>query len=281
MIDDTLEPHEVTATLGEMAQPSPDMQPPASQSHHSQQEETTETTPTSHAYDGRAIYFQTIRGRNVESTKAYPGTSAMSPSDMAALQMTQAFELPPRALKSCYIDNFFKYCYPWAPVVERSWLTETPKQKPSLLLLQAVLLAGSRVTRPNNIEASSELYVRAKALFFSNYEQNPVLLIVACLLLQWWNPAGPDRVCMDNSQFWMRTGAGIAISIGLHKEMPNTRDAAYRRRLWWSLVVSSRVAKHPLSTNTNTRLSRREIAKCRPRMADHGQSQWKRLMCPS
>ena len=195
-------------------------------------------TPTGRIHDGRAVYFESIQGRDVEATKAYPQEPGVSPSDVAVLQTSQAFDLPPRAVKSCYIDNFFKYCHPWAPIVEPAWLHETPGQKPSLLLLQAVLLAGSRVTTPNDLEASGRLYARAKTLFFSNYERNPVILIIASLLLQWWNPAGPDRFCLDNSHFWMRTGVGIALEIGLHKENWARRDVAYRRRLWWSLVVS-------------------------------------------
>ncbi|KAF5012779.1 hypothetical protein FDECE_1199 [Fusarium decemcellulare] len=209
-----------------------------SSTHHTPIEETSETTPTSLVHDGRGIYFEAMRGRNLDSTKAYPQTSGMSPSNMVALQASQAFDLPSRAVKSCYIDNFFKYCYPWVPIVERSWLRELPRQQPSLLLMQAVLLAGSRVTRPHNIEASGELYARAKALFFSNHEQNPVLLIITCLLLQWWNPAGPERICLDNSQFWLRNGVGIAMGIGLHKENHNSReDAMFRRRLWWTLIA--------------------------------------------
>ena len=199
---------------------------------------TPNTSPVGRVHDGRAIYFAAIEGRDVESTKAYPQESALSPAEMTTLQTTQAFDLPSRAIKACYIDNFFRFCYPWAPIVERSWLEETATHKPSLLLLQSVLLAGSRVTSNQNSCPSSALYARAKALFFSNHERNPLTLAVACLLLQWWNPAGPERFSMDNSYFWHRTGVGIAFQIGLHQDGPNTKEARYRKRLWWALVVS-------------------------------------------
>ena len=202
----------------------------------------SDNTPTGQVHDGRAVYFESIEERVVESTKAYPQTSAVSSADMAALQCYRAFELPSRSIKACYIDNFFRYCYPWLPVVEPIWLRETPTQKPSILLLQAVLLAGSRVTTPNDINASVELYARCKALFFSNYEQNPVIRIITCLLMRWWNPAGPDRVCMDSSHFWISTGVSIAVAIGLHEDSAaHAKDASYRRRLWWSAVVSNQL----------------------------------------
>lgn len=184
------------------------------------------------------MYFESIEGRVAESTKAYPQTSAVSPADIAALQCYQAFELPPRSTKACYIDNFFKYCYPWLPVVEPAWLRETPTRKPSILLLQTVLLAGSRVATPSNLDASHELYASTKALFFSNYEQNPVIRIITCPLMRWWNPAGPDRVCMDSSHVWISTGVSLAVAIGLYADSPQSRDTCYRRRLWSTLMVS-------------------------------------------
>lgn len=226
---------ETPAVQGLLSPAAPELPDNHALSHPSVEDQTT---PSGSAHDGRVVYFESIEGRNTESTKAYPQTSGMSPADIVSLEASHAFDLPSRAIKTCYMDNFFKYCTPFVPIVARSWLDGSSQQKSSLLLQQAVLLAGSRVTRPHNMTASKELYARAKALFFSNYEQNPVMLIITCLLLQWWNPAGPDRICMDNSQFWLRTGIGIAIEMGLHRESPSAKDAPYRRRLWWSLVVS-------------------------------------------
>ncbi|KAL2204280.1 hypothetical protein CC79DRAFT_1312635 [Sarocladium strictum] len=199
--------------------------------------EVPKVMPTAAAHDGKALYFGHLEGRIVEATKAYPQTTTLLSTELTTLQQSGAFDFPPRALKACFIDNFFKYCYSWVPVVEASWLLETPRQKPSALLVQAVLLAGSRVTAPNDISVSRDIYQRAKTLFFSNYEQNPVRRVIVCLLLRWWCPAGPDRVCIDSSHFWIGTGVRIAISIGLNTESTDSRDASYRRRLWWSLIA--------------------------------------------
>ena len=196
------------------------------------------TSPASCVHDGRAVYFADIASREVESTEAYPHPPGLSPLDMANLQANHAFEYPSRAVQSCYIDNFFQYCYPWVPIVERPWLEDTNGKTPSPLLMQAVMLAGSRVTSPIDHEASRELYNKAKVLFYSNYEKNHITLIIACLLLQWWNPAGPERLSLDSSSFWERTGVGIALQIGLHKRQTHSPNASYRRRLWWALVVS-------------------------------------------
>ncbi|CAH0058040.1 unnamed protein product [Clonostachys solani] len=200
-------------------------------------EEDVQSTPMSLVHDGRALYFSAIEGRNQESTKAYPEGDGTSPSDIALLEASNAFDFPSRAIKTFLIDSFFKYCYPWVPVVERKWLeSSSSEQPPSPLLVQAVLLAGSRVTSMGSV-SSKDLYLKAKALFHSNQEKNPIVLIIACLLLQWWNPAGPERISLDSSVFWQRTGVGIATQIGLHRETSTQKNKTFRRRLWWSLAA--------------------------------------------
>lgn len=65
---------------------------------------------------------------------------------------------------------------------------------PSLLLLQAVLLAGSRVCRsPALLDStgSSELasltfYKRVKALYDANYESDRISIVQSLVLMGWW-----------------------------------------------------------------------------------------------
>ena len=69
-----------------------------------------------------------------------------------------------------------------------------PKNPPSLLLLQAVLLAGSRVcTNPQLMDANGSttpaamtFYKRAKALYDANYEDDRVTIVQALVLLGWY-----------------------------------------------------------------------------------------------
>lgn len=157
------------------------------------------------------------------------------------LQLQGAFSLPPPSIRNSLIDSFMAVCSPWMPIVDRLSLeSSSTSMETSLLLLQAVFLAGSRVSSaPLTYVPSEELYGRAKALFFSGYEKNTLVMITASVLMQLWNPSGPEHVSLDTSSFWLRTGVGLAFQVGLHRE-PKTgsADASLRRRLWWTLWVS-------------------------------------------
>ena len=149
-----------------------------------------------------------------------------------------AFELPPESIQKQLMDSFHRYCAPWTPIVDPKWLDGD--KPPSILLLQSIFLAGSRVSKAHLEYGSSEIfYRRAKLLFFFGGRNNSLISIVAACLLHWYNPVGPEDVSTDTSGFWIRTAGAMAFQIGLHKEPPpNAKDRGLRRRLWWSLVVS-------------------------------------------
>lgn len=160
-----------------------------------------------------------------------------SAADLQMLREQGAFELPPLSVQTELMKAFNKYCAPWTPVVDPKWLD--PSASPSMLLLQSIFLAGSRVSKAHLEYGSSEVfYRRAKLLFFFGGRSNALVSIVAACLLHWYNPVGPEDVSTDTSGFWIRTAGAMAFQIGLHKEPPpNAKDRGLRRRLWWSLVV--------------------------------------------
>ncbi|OQD73066.1 hypothetical protein PENDEC_c017G02871 [Penicillium decumbens] len=164
-----------------------------------------------------------------------------SAADLQMLREQGAFELPPLAVQRQLMYSFNKYCVPWTPVIDPKWLDE--RAPPSMLLLQSIFLAGSRVSKAHLDYGSSELfYRRAKLLFFFGGGNNSLISIVAACLLHWYNPVGPEDVSTDTSGFWIRTAGAMAFQIGLHKEPPpNAKYRGLRRRLWWSLVVRDNV----------------------------------------
>ncbi|KAF3393943.1 Acetamidase regulatory protein [Penicillium rolfsii] len=172
-----------------------------------------------------------------ETTYTSPKASA---ADLQMLREQGAFELPPLSVQNELMKSFNKYCAPWTPVVDPKWLDQST---PSMLLLQSIFLAGSRVSKAHLEYGSSEVfYRRAKLLFFFGGRNNSLISIVAACLLHWYNPVGPEDVSTDTSGFWIRTAGAMAFQIGLHKEPPpNAKDRGLRRRLWWSLVVRDNV----------------------------------------
>lgn len=113
------------------------------------------------------------------------------------LHQRGAFLLPPRALCDELVESFFKWVAPVVPVINRSRFMRRyrdPKNPPSFLLLQAILLAGSRVCTNTQLmdadgsttPAAMTFYKRAKALYDSNYEDDRVTIVQALVLMGWY-----------------------------------------------------------------------------------------------
>lgn len=193
------------------------------------------------AYRGRDRYL----GRHVSFDEAIStppqanlNESRLSPADLQLLTQQGAFQLPPKPVQNEYIAAFMRFCYPWTPIVEPEWLDGSSPV--SYLLLQAICLAASRVMKqPARVYGSSaDFYRRAKLLFFFGHERDPIISIVSTILLNWYNPVGPETISTDTSGFWLRTAEALAFQIGLHKEPSRTeKQKGLRRRLWWTLVV--------------------------------------------
>lgn len=194
------------------------------------------------SYLGRAEYVSGTVPIDEEDAKNYSaGRETVLPeTDQKFLAELRAFEVPARSVRESLLSNFMDRCYPWMPIVEPSELRPTKDFEPSILLLQAVFVAGARVSMAPQAQASGHVfYRRAKALYYTGCEKDPLATVRAICVLQWWNPSGPEHISMDASSFWRSMGVALAHQIGLHREPnPKLPDAALRRRVWWTLVVS-------------------------------------------
>ena len=117
--------------------------------------------------------------------------------ELRILHERGAFLLPPRQLCDELVEAFFTWIAPVVPVINRSKFMRRyrdPKNPPSLLLLQAILLAGSRVcTNPQLMDANGSttpaamtFYKRAKALFDANYEDDRITIVQSLVLMGWY-----------------------------------------------------------------------------------------------
>lgn len=118
------------------------------------------------------------------------------------LQQKGAFLLPPRSLCDELVNCYFKWVAPVVPMINRSRFMRRyhdPDHPPSLLLLQAVLLAGSRVCHDpqlmdangSSTPAAMTFYKRAKALYEANYEDDRITIVQALTLMGWYSE-GPE-----------------------------------------------------------------------------------------
>lgn len=188
------------------------------------------------------------------------------------LHQRGAFLLPPRTLCDELIDSYFKWVHPIMPVINRTRFMRQyrdPKNPPSLLLLQAVLLAGSRVcTNPQLMDANGSttpaaltFYKRAKALFDANYEDDRVTIVQSLLLMGWyWE--GPEDVT-KNVFYWSRVAIIVAQGSGMHRSVEqsqlNRSDKRLWKRIWWTLFTRDRSVAVALGRPVNINLDDSDV----------------------
>jgi hypothetical protein len=214
--------------------------PPYPASHHNISSNMTQRSyqhRNSVSYLGRLEYLRGEVPVNDDAGVPDKVPHRLSESDVAILKVQRVADLPPRAIRESLLDAFWTRCYPWTPVVERSWIYDRRPGKVSLLLQQAMFLAGSRVSAPVPNYPSEDFYKKARVLFWMGAEEDPIITIAAACLLHWWNPQGPEQISLDTSSFWLRVCVGLAHQVGLHREPTGKADAGLRRRIWWSLNV--------------------------------------------
>jgi Fungal specific transcription factor domain len=173
--------------------------------------------------------------------------------EMDILHQRGAFLLPPRALCDELIEAYFKWVHPIVPVINRTRFMRQyrdSKNPPSLLLIQAILLAGSRVcNNPQLMDANGSttpaaltFYKRAKALYDANYEDDRVTIVQSLLLMGWyWE--GPEDVT-KNVFYWSRVATIVAQGSGMHRSVEQSQlsrsDKRLWKRIWWTLFTRDR-----------------------------------------
>ncbi|KIW13345.1 hypothetical protein PV08_08533 [Exophiala spinifera] len=167
------------------------------------------------------------------------GTPTFSELQSNMIQNASVISLPHQSLRQSLIQSFLDRGKPWMPIIDQDDIHQLEAQSSSSLLLMAVLVAGSKVSTAHNArEWGERCYFYAKALFTYGSWRNTLEAIISTVLLQWWNPSGPEHVSLDSSGIWLRIGVGLAHQIGLHREPdPNMPDFRLRRRLWWTILT--------------------------------------------
>ena len=173
-------------------------------------------------------------------TETAPSDEKISSIEMKALRLHGAFDFPDLALRQSLIEAYIERCYTWMPVVDLGALATTSQQgEHSILLLQAVVLVGA-LMRPDVCSKAfcDRQYLRVKALIHSGFERNPLNVLAALCLVQWYTPTAPKDISTDVPRFWNTYAVGLAQQMGLHrpatKQVPNP---GLRSRIWWTMVV--------------------------------------------
>lgn len=189
-------------------------------------------------------------------------------TEMEILGRRGAFLLPPKALCDELVDAYFEWVAPIVPVINRNRFMRQyrdPDNPPSILLLQAMLLAGSRVCNSQALmdanhsttPAALTFYKRAKALYDANYEDDRVTIVQALVLMGWyWE--GPEDVT-KNVFYWSRVATIVAQGSGMHRSVEGSQlskaDKKLWKRIWWTLFTRDRSVAvalgRPIHINTD------------------------------
>nr|POE54434.1 cutinase transcription factor 1 alpha [Quercus suber] len=191
------------------------------------------------------------------------------------LHQRGAFLLPPRALCDELVEAYFQWIAPVVPVINRSKFMRRyrdSKNPPSLLLLQAILLAGSRVcNNPQLMDANGSttpaamtFYKRAKALYDANYEDDRVTIVQALILMGWyWE--GPEDVT-KNVFYWSRVAVIVAQGSGMHRSVEGSQlskaDKRLWKRIWWTLFTRDRSVAVALGRPVSISIEDSDVEMC-------------------
>ncbi|KAJ5157183.1 Acetamidase regulatory protein [Penicillium canariense] len=160
--------------------------------------------------------------------------------------LMDALTLPEPALADELVQAYFTCVNPGYPIVDEDlfmtqYRNRDPADPPPILLLQAILLVGSHVSRPKaERDALKEIFFRrTKYLFDNRIERNRDILVQVALILTWHSDSADDDVAAD-AHFWVGVAARIATGLGMHRNPVSsrfvTRDRRMWRRLWFILV---------------------------------------------
>ena len=159
----------------------------------------------------------------------------------------EAFQLPPKRTVDQLLAAYLQHINPGFPVVDgrllmRQYRARDPQNPPSLLLLQAMLVAGAHVhyTDPGERAAHKALFFRrAKMLLDARVERNRDTVVQAALLLT-WHADGPEDVAA-NAWHWIGLAARTATGLGMHRDAEASTLVAHNKRMWrrvWWLLVA-------------------------------------------
>lgn len=180
-------------------------------------------------------------------------STQMNEVELQILEKRGALSLPPRELCDELVHAYFEWVAPIVPLIDQSRFMrqyKDPKNPPSILLMQAILLAGSRVcttdmlmdSNGSPIPAATLFYKRAKALYDADYEQDRVIIVQALILMGWyWEEPG---TVTKNVFYWNGLAVAIAQGFGMHRSAANsklsTADKKLWKRIWWTLFTRDR-----------------------------------------
>jgi transcriptional regulatory protein AMDR len=149
----------------------------------------------------------------------------------------EALQLPEKGVVDRLLEAYFSRINPRFPVVDKTrfmhmYVARDSHNPPSLLLLQAIMVAGAHVCYdgPERQTMKSLYFRRAKMLVDARFERNRDTVVQAALLLT-WHTDGVDDVAA-NSWHWIHYAASVAFGLGMHRDAEPSTLVEHNKRMW-------------------------------------------------
>ena len=185
--------------------------------------------------------------------------SKMGNTEIEMLRQRGALSLPSWRTCDDLVSSYFKWIAPFLPVINQSRFMRQyrdPNNPPSLLLLQAVFLAGSTIGKTGITATGVAFYKKAKALYDAGYEDDRIVTVQALVLIGWYWERSGDHV--EDVYYWNGLAITVALGSGIHRSAERSplsnADKRLWRRIWWTLFVRDRSAAlrgHLVQINTD------------------------------
>ncbi|OAG42859.1 hypothetical protein AYO21_02810 [Fonsecaea monophora] len=183
-----------------------------------------------------------------------PVPNHIANEDLVYLEKKKAFEIPATIQRNELIRCYIQYVHPLSPIIDlRDFLRAIDQHEPSepisLMLLQAVMFAGTTfidmtyVTGYEDRHAYQKAYFqKVKTLYDLDYEEDRVTIVQCVLLMTNWY----ERPSYHKDIWhWVGIAVADARSIGLNYEPQagagTVQEKRLWKRIWWSCYTRDRL----------------------------------------
>ncbi|KAF9891373.1 hypothetical protein FE257_004229 [Aspergillus nanangensis] len=177
-----------------------------------------------------------------------PSSSHGSSRVEEPVSLQEALTMPPPSVADKLIHTFFSIIHPAYPVLDRSdFSTKYRQGKASPMVLHAIFLLAFTIGSESLVHeagysdratARRTHFLRAKALYDADYDEDRLNVAVTLLLLGFWwtSPEGQKNNC-----YWVACAVTVAQISGMHRSTVSSvvhpRVKSLRKRIWWSIYV--------------------------------------------
>ncbi|GAB1201952.1 hypothetical protein APSETT445_000550 [Aspergillus pseudonomiae] len=236
--------------------PQPSTLPPASgfpelldSPNHTETIFETESDASSQILDPQPVISPRMRLDSVGPSffgQQFLDLNALSPLPMSVVHILVTggcLDMPPKAALDVFIMKYFLLVHPSVPILDEVefWNTYLQLEDAELTMDWMVQFVPVEIIQQcgfnDTCEARRAFYQRAKMLYDTNSESNPLARAQGALLLTFHTTAEDPEATMTWNMCAIHNAIATGLDLHLSVQEPNI---SVKKRLWWSIFVRDR-----------------------------------------